>query len=118
MFDQETFNRLLAEWMVACDQPFDEVEKPEFIRLMEYTHHGSTLNFKVPGRTAMRTRVMQMGVDTVEGTKKMFAVFYFPFRAAISLLINYRSSIPRSVSRSTRGLQATSTRSWPSLLIT
>ncbi|KAJ7149110.1 hypothetical protein C8R46DRAFT_1044381 [Mycena filopes] len=51
-FDQEVFNNLLAEWMVACDQPFEEVEKPEFIRLMEYTHHGSTLNFKVPGRTA------------------------------------------------------------------
>ncbi|KAJ7922597.1 hypothetical protein B0H13DRAFT_1534487, partial [Mycena leptocephala] len=34
-FEQEVFNRLLAEWIVACDQPFDEVEKPEFIRLME-----------------------------------------------------------------------------------
>ncbi|KAJ7628082.1 hypothetical protein B0H17DRAFT_861227, partial [Mycena rosella] len=34
-FDQEIFNNLLAEWIVACDQPFDAVEKPEFIRLME-----------------------------------------------------------------------------------
>ncbi|KAJ7938819.1 hypothetical protein B0H13DRAFT_1851401 [Mycena leptocephala] len=40
-FEQEVFNNLLAEWIVACDQSFDEVEKPEFIRLMEYTHHGS-----------------------------------------------------------------------------
>ncbi|KAJ7429252.1 hypothetical protein B0H11DRAFT_2266386 [Mycena galericulata] len=48
-FDQATFDRLLAEWIVACDQPF-EVEKPEFIRLMEYTHHGSTLDFRIPGR--------------------------------------------------------------------
>ncbi|KAF8184311.1 hypothetical protein K438DRAFT_2161513, partial [Mycena galopus ATCC 62051] len=53
VFEQETFNRLLAEWMVACDQPFEEVDKPEFIRLMEYTHHGATLSFKVPGHTAV-----------------------------------------------------------------
>jgi hypothetical protein len=59
---------------VACDQPFDEVEKPEFIRLMEYTHHGSTLNFKMPGRTAIRSRIMKMGEDTIEGTRQMFAV--------------------------------------------
>ncbi|KAJ7938542.1 hypothetical protein B0H13DRAFT_2648595 [Mycena leptocephala] len=32
-FDQATFDRLLA---------FDEVEKPEVIALLEYTHHGST----------------------------------------------------------------------------
>lgn len=41
---------------------------------MEYTHHGSTLHFKVPGHTAVRNRVMKMGEDTVEGTRKMFAV--------------------------------------------
>ncbi|KAJ6609173.1 hypothetical protein B0H10DRAFT_2194010 [Mycena sp. CBHHK59/15] len=34
-FSQEVFNTLLAEYIVACDQPFDTVEKPEFIRLME-----------------------------------------------------------------------------------
>ena len=73
-FDQATFDRLLTEWIVACDQPFDEVEKPEFIALMEYTHHGSTLNFRVPGRNAIKSRVMRMGEDTVEGTRKMFEV--------------------------------------------
>ncbi|KAJ7440564.1 hypothetical protein B0H11DRAFT_1669251, partial [Mycena galericulata] len=41
-FSQDVFNTLLAEYLVACDQPFDTVDKPEFIRLMEYTHHGST----------------------------------------------------------------------------
>ncbi|KAH9008872.1 hypothetical protein EDB83DRAFT_2168691, partial [Lactarius deliciosus] len=34
-WDQERFEELLIEWVVACDQPFDEVEKPEFISLME-----------------------------------------------------------------------------------
>ncbi|KAK6967057.1 hypothetical protein R3P38DRAFT_3413899 [Favolaschia claudopus] len=71
-FDQALFDTLFAEWMVTCDQPFDEVEKPEFIWLMEYTHHGSTLNFRVPGCKAITTRIMKMGEDTVDGTSKMF----------------------------------------------
>ncbi|KAF8144260.1 hypothetical protein K438DRAFT_1632044, partial [Mycena galopus ATCC 62051] len=77
-FSQEVFNTLLAEYIVACDQPFDTVEKPEFIRLMEYTHHGSTLNFNLPGRTAIRTRIMKMGENTVAGTRQMFKVNYGP----------------------------------------
>jgi hypothetical protein len=28
------FEHLLTEWIVACDQPFDEVEKEEFVKLM------------------------------------------------------------------------------------
>ncbi|KAK7001098.1 hypothetical protein R3P38DRAFT_2796132 [Favolaschia claudopus] len=72
-FSQEVFNTLLAQYIVACDHPFDTVEKPEFIRLMEYTHHGSTLNFAIPGRTAITSRIMKMGDDTIEGTRKMFA---------------------------------------------
>ncbi|KAK7013893.1 hypothetical protein R3P38DRAFT_3277656 [Favolaschia claudopus] len=70
--DRSLFDTLFAEWMVTCDQPFDEVEKPEFIWLMEYTHHRSTLNFRVPGRKAITTKIMKMGEDTVDGTRKMF----------------------------------------------
>ncbi|KAK0492861.1 hypothetical protein EDD18DRAFT_1357236 [Armillaria luteobubalina] len=29
-WDQERFEHLLAEWMVACDQPFEEVKQKEF----------------------------------------------------------------------------------------
>lgn len=68
------FNNLVAKYIVATDQSFSIVESPEFIRLMEYTHHGSTLNFSIPGRTAIRSRIMKMGEDTVEGTRKMFKV--------------------------------------------
>jgi len=32
-WNQEEFKKLLIQWIVACDQPFDEVEKPEFHRL-------------------------------------------------------------------------------------
>ncbi|KAJ6609422.1 hypothetical protein B0H10DRAFT_1694829, partial [Mycena sp. CBHHK59/15] len=34
-FSQEVFTTLLTEYLVACDQPFDTVDKPEFIRLMQ-----------------------------------------------------------------------------------
>ncbi|KAF8235292.1 hypothetical protein L208DRAFT_1541759 [Tricholoma matsutake] len=44
-WDQEKFERLLIEWMVACDQPFEEVEKPEFIVTMSY---GRTGKFMLP----------------------------------------------------------------------
>jgi hypothetical protein len=27
------------EWIIACDQPFDEVKKEEFIKLMTYACH-------------------------------------------------------------------------------
>ncbi|KAI9434270.1 hypothetical protein BJY52DRAFT_1100235, partial [Lactarius psammicola] len=33
-WDQEKFEQLLTEWVVACNQPFDAVEKPEFVELM------------------------------------------------------------------------------------
>ncbi|KAF8874673.1 hypothetical protein BD779DRAFT_1406474, partial [Infundibulicybe gibba] len=38
-WDQSKFERLLAEWMVACDQPFEEVDREEFRRLLTYAHH-------------------------------------------------------------------------------
>jgi hypothetical protein len=43
VFNIETFKKYLAEWVVACDQPFEEVERPEFHQLLEYTHMGSKL---------------------------------------------------------------------------
>jgi len=49
--------------MVACDQPFEEVEKPEFIAAMSY---GRTDKF--------RRRVMKLGEENVEYIKAMFAV--------------------------------------------
>src|SRR5437016_12386036 len=58
--------------MVVCDQPFEEVDRPEFRRLLEYTHFRPSL--VIPKRFAMRSRIMKMGEDTVEGTKKMIAV--------------------------------------------
>ncbi|KAF5376117.1 hypothetical protein D9615_007777 [Tricholomella constricta] len=70
-WDQEHFEKLLAEWIVACDQPFDEVEKPEFINMMKYTHRSAT-SLKLPGRNVIKRRIMKMGEETVEGIQQMF----------------------------------------------
>ncbi|KAF8815359.1 hypothetical protein BYT27DRAFT_7009802, partial [Phlegmacium glaucopus] len=44
-WDQEIFEQLLIEWMVTCDQPFEEVEKPEFLTTMSY---GRTSKLTLP----------------------------------------------------------------------
>jgi len=82
-WDQGKFEELLLEWIIACDQPFDEVEKPEFKKLMEYTsHRAQPLN--LPGRNGIKRRVVDMGDDGINETKIMFAVCPLPFTGAIS----------------------------------
>ncbi|KAJ8581379.1 hypothetical protein M405DRAFT_751882, partial [Rhizopogon salebrosus TDB-379] len=51
-WDQDTFEQLLAEWMVACDQPFEEVDRLEFCHLLEYTHLRQSLH--IPHRQSMK----------------------------------------------------------------
>jgi len=74
-WDQERFEQLLIEWVVACDQPFDEVEKPEFISMMEYGRDPNT--FSLPKRLGVRRRVMKLGEETIQETKNLFAVHPF-----------------------------------------
>ena len=67
---------------MACDQPFDEVEKEEFIKLMTYACHPAT-SVKLPSREGIKRCVMKMGEDTIDGIREMFAVHAlvgsFPF---------------------------------------
>ncbi|KIJ96825.1 hypothetical protein K443DRAFT_124285 [Laccaria amethystina LaAM-08-1] len=64
-WDQEKFESLLTEWIIACDQPFHKVEKPEFIAVMNHAHHGrGPLN--MPKHEGMKQSVMKMGEDTIE----------------------------------------------------
>jgi len=72
-WDQDKFERLLTEWVVACDQPFDEVEKPEFVNLMEYTHRTGD-SFNLLKRDAIKRHIMKLGDETIEGTCEMFSV--------------------------------------------
>jgi hypothetical protein len=61
------------EWVIACDQPFEEVGRPEFIAMMNYTHHSGT-SLKIPKRDGIKRRLMKMGDDTVEDVHNMFSV--------------------------------------------
>ncbi|KAK0197811.1 hypothetical protein F5146DRAFT_1130724 [Armillaria mellea] len=47
-WDQVKFERLLLEWMIACDQPFEEMEWPEFPLLLIYTHHPAPEPLHIP----------------------------------------------------------------------
>ena len=58
--------------MIACDQPFEEVDQPEFRRLLQYTH--LRLSLEIPHRQSMKRLVMKMGEDTIEDVKQMIVV--------------------------------------------
>jgi hypothetical protein len=72
-WDQDKFEQLIAEWIVTRDQPFEEVDRPEFRDMLTYAHHPAP-NLKIPHRDAIRRRIMRMGDDCLESTKVMFAV--------------------------------------------
>lgn len=72
-WDQAKFEQLLTEWIVACDQPFEEVERPEFRALLTYTHHPSP-TLHIPGRSTIKRRVMEMGKDVEASLRETFAV--------------------------------------------
>ncbi|KAI0280551.1 hypothetical protein BC826DRAFT_975242 [Russula brevipes] len=61
-WDQEKFEQVLTEWIVACDQPFNEVEKQEFVTMMNL----------IPKRDGIKRRVMKMGDEIIEGVCEMF----------------------------------------------
>ena len=65
----------MTRWIVACDQPFDEIEKPEFIALMSYAqNHTPPPSYSMPGRFTIKRRAMEMGSDTESEIRGMFKV--------------------------------------------
>jgi hypothetical protein len=73
-FDQATFERLIAEWVAACDQPFDEVEKVEYRRMMQYAARGCTA--RIPSADTVKRRIQDLGSNAVQDLKMMIAVNY------------------------------------------
>ena len=73
--DQSKFEWLFIKWVVTCDQPFDEVQKPEFISMMEYGQYPKTLF--LPKRDGVCQRVIKLGEETIQETKDIFAVHFF-----------------------------------------
>lgn len=77
-WDQAKFEQLLTEWIVACDQPFDEVEKEEFIKLITYVCHPAS-SVKLPGQDGIHCWVMKMGEETIDKICDMFVVSVIVF---------------------------------------
>ena len=73
LWDQAKFECLLTEWIVAYNQPFDEVEKEEFVKLMTYACHPASF-VKLPSWKGICHWVMKMGEDIVDSIHKTFAV--------------------------------------------
>lgn len=62
------------EWVVACDQPFEEVERPKFIAMMNYTRHtGNSLT--IPKCLGIKHYLIKMGDKTIEDIHNMFLVY-------------------------------------------
>ena len=67
------FEELLTKWIVASDQPFEEVEKPELVNLLNYVHRSlSPLN--IPSRITTKRCIMKMGAKGVQEMIELFAV--------------------------------------------
>ena len=61
------------EWVIACDQPFEEAERPEFIAMMNYTHHTGP-SLKILKHNGIQQCLMKMGDDMIEDVCNMFSV--------------------------------------------
>jgi hypothetical protein len=61
------------EWVIACDQPFEEVERPEFIAMMNYVHHTGT-SLKIPKCNGIKLHLIKMGDNTIKDVHNMFLV--------------------------------------------
>ncbi|KAG6808228.1 hypothetical protein H0H92_004970, partial [Tricholoma furcatifolium] len=70
-WDQRKFEELLVQWIVACDQPFDEVEKPEFLDMISYGRKAIP-DFNIPKRDGVHRCVMKLGEDTVHEIRAIF----------------------------------------------
>lgn len=75
--------------MVACDQPFEEVEKPEFIAAMSY---GRTGKFTLSKQDGVRRRVMKLGEENVEHIKAMFVVWFLSYNMFFAKFFHLKGS--------------------------
>ncbi|GBE83702.1 hypothetical protein SCP_0507580 [Sparassis crispa] len=79
-FDQGTYERIVAEWVAACDQPFSEVEKPEFKRMMQYSSHPSVT---IPSTNTIKSKIMDIDDDVISDIKTMLATTSGKFSLAL-----------------------------------
>jgi len=72
-WNQEKFEELLTKWIIASDQPFKEVEKPELVDLLNYVHR-SLSSLKIPSRFTVKRHVIKMGAEGIQKMTELFAV--------------------------------------------
>ncbi|HEV7737695.1 MAG TPA: hypothetical protein VGO47_10040 [Chlamydiales bacterium] len=58
----------MLRWILSCDQPFDEVEKPQFHVMVLYATCRWPL-FKIPSATTVKRHAMAMGREMEEHMK-------------------------------------------------
>ena len=64
------------EWVIACDQPFEKVKRPEFITMMNYTYHTGT-SLKISKHDGIKRHLMKMDNETIEDVYKLFSVWFY-----------------------------------------
>jgi hypothetical protein len=72
-FDPKVFERLVAEWQAACNQLFDEADKPEFRHMIKYLRPG----VHIPHHDVTQQHIMKLGEETIKGTKEMIEVHFY-----------------------------------------
>jgi len=102
----------LATWIIASDQPFTEVENPEFVDLLNYIRSPAQ-PLEIPGRNAIKRQVMNMGKEGIDETKAMFAVRQILLLRSY-LITFYREQMVKLRSLWTVGHQAICTHLLPS----
>ncbi|KAJ8456982.1 hypothetical protein ONZ45_g18499 [Pleurotus djamor] len=74
-FKQDLFDKLLTEWIVSCDQPFTEVDRPEFRALIDYVYQTGDHkeDLQIPSHTTVRTKIMDNGEKSMKAMVEMFS---------------------------------------------
>ena len=63
----------MIKFIVATDQPFSIADEDTFHDLLTYTHHSKE-GLVIPHAHGVKSRVMDMGFDVIEGLRKEFQV--------------------------------------------
>lgn len=85
-FDIKIWEQYLLEWLVACDMPFDGVDRPEFCTFVAYTHVRAA-PLPVPSATTVKQRVMEMGRQLEEDMKTFVKVRVCPGFTTLHVVI-------------------------------
>jgi hypothetical protein len=64
---------MLVKYIVVSNNPFSEVEVPEFAELMQYTYTGPG-KLNMPSARTIRQRVLDLSGDIMKEIKEMFSV--------------------------------------------